>query len=97
MYKTYIKIRGKWVYLHRAVNKEGMTVDFRLSSKRDMHAAADFLCRAIGNNGVPKKQTSIKVTQIPQVFTFTINCQIPTSRLDNASILIILSKVTTMV
>ena len=55
MYKTYIKIRGKWVYLHRAVNKEGMTVDFRLSSKRDMHAAADFLCRAIGNNGVPKK------------------------------------------
>ena len=55
MDETYIKIRGKWVYLYRAVDKEGLTVDFRLSSKKDKHAAADFLCRAIANNGVPKK------------------------------------------
>ena len=55
MDETYIKVRGKWVYLYRAVDKEGMTVDYRLSSRRDLHAAANFLCRAIGNNGVPKK------------------------------------------
>ena len=55
MDETYIKVRGKWVYLYRAVDKEGLTVDYRLSSKRDMSAAANFLCRAIGNNGTPEK------------------------------------------
>jgi putative transposase len=55
MDETYIKVRGKWRYLYRAVDKHGMTVDFMLSSKRDMKAAASFLCKAIGNNGTPEK------------------------------------------
>ena len=55
MDETYIKVRGKWKYLYRAVDKQGKTVDFMLSSKRDASAAASFLCRAIGNNGVPDK------------------------------------------
>jgi putative transposase len=53
MDETYIKVRGKWRYLYRAVDKQGKTVDFMLSGKRDVSAAASFLCRAIGNNGVP--------------------------------------------
>jgi transposase-like protein len=32
--ETYVKIRGNWVYLNRAVDREGKTVDFRLSTRR---------------------------------------------------------------
>src|SRR5712671_7638424 len=36
--ETYIKVRGEWVYLYRAVNKAGKTVNFCLSRKRDVNA-----------------------------------------------------------
>jgi transposase-like protein len=45
--ETYIKVRGQWVYLYRAVDKEGRTVDFLLSRQRDMAAAKRFF--SIGN------------------------------------------------
>jgi hypothetical protein len=35
MDETYIKVRGTWVYLYRAIDKQGFTVDFYLSPKRD--------------------------------------------------------------
>jgi DDE domain len=37
--ETYVKVRGKWVYLCRAVDRAGNTVDFRLSPRRDVAAA----------------------------------------------------------
>jgi transposase-like protein len=45
--ETYIKIKGKWNYLYRAVDKQGNTLDFYLSSHRDQLAAARFLKKLI--------------------------------------------------
>jgi transposase-like protein len=42
MDETYIKVRGRWVYLYRAVDKAGQTVDFFLSRNRDVNAAKTF-------------------------------------------------------
>ena len=46
--ETYIKIKGKWYYLCRAVDKEGSTIDFLLSKHRDQLTAARFLKKALG-------------------------------------------------
>ncbi len=56
MDETYIKVKGKWVYLYRAVDKFGDTIDFMLSEHRDEEAAATaFFKQAINANGVPNK------------------------------------------
>src|SRR3954464_4197325 len=54
MDETYIKVKGEWMYLYRAVDKEGNTVDFLLTKRRSKLAAHKFLIRAIRNNGCPK-------------------------------------------
>ena len=36
---TYIRVKGDWVYLYRAVDSAGATIDFLLSAKRDTAAA----------------------------------------------------------
>jgi len=51
--ETYLKIRGEWKYLYRALDKQGHTVDFLLTAKRDKKAAGRFLNKAIGSNGKP--------------------------------------------
>ena len=55
MDETYIQVKGQWVYLYRAVDKFGDTVDFMLSEKRDEAAATAFFKQTINNNGFPKK------------------------------------------
>lgn len=45
--ETYIKVRGKWTYLYRAVDKMGNTLDFYLSSIRNAKAAKRFLGKAL--------------------------------------------------
>src|SRR5580704_12505101 len=49
--ETYIKIKGRWTYLYRAVDKEGKTVDVLLRAKRDVAAAKVFFRRAFRGQG----------------------------------------------
>ena len=60
MDETYIKVRGQWKYLYRAVDKEGCTIDFLLRAKRDKAAAARFFKKAMRQNGDPEKVTMDK-------------------------------------
>ncbi len=53
--ETYIKVKGQWKYLYRAVDKEGNTVDYLLTAKRDRKAAKRFICKAIKSNVGPIK------------------------------------------
>ena len=60
MDETYIKVKGIWKYLYRAVDKEGKTVDFLLTAKRDKAAAMRFFAKAMQTSGVPEKVTMDK-------------------------------------
>jgi transposase-like protein len=51
--ETYIRVKGKWVYLYRAVDSTGATIDFLLSAKRDAAAAERFLAKALGGANHP--------------------------------------------
>jgi len=55
MDETYIKVKGEWRYLYRAVDKMGQTIDFLLTEQRDEQAAKRFLIKAIRRHGVPEK------------------------------------------
>ena len=57
MDETYIRIKGEWMYLYRAVDKAGKTVEFYLSRKRDVNAAKAFLRKAMQRERVPTKIT----------------------------------------
>jgi putative transposase len=60
MDETYIKVKGAWKYLYRAVDKEGKTVDFLLTARRDKAAALRFFEKAMKASGVPEKVTMDK-------------------------------------
>lgn len=55
MDETYIKVKGKWTYLYRAVDRDGQTLDFMLSERRNLAAARRFFKRAISSNGTPDR------------------------------------------
>ena len=57
MDETYIKVKGQWRYLYRAVDKHGQTIDFLLTEQRDTEAALKFLKKAIRRNGLPETIT----------------------------------------
>ena len=57
MDETYVKVRGEWVYLYRAVDKAGQTVDFYLRRNRDVNAAKAFLRKAMQGPRIPTKIT----------------------------------------
>ena len=67
--ETYIKVKGKWKYLYRAVDSEGKTLDFLLSAKRDRKAAKRFF----------KKALKSRHNQQPRVINLDKNAAYPTA------------------
>jgi transposase-like protein len=57
MDESYIKVKGQWKYLYRAVDKTGDTIDFLLRARRDKVAARRFFEKAIAQNGAPETVT----------------------------------------
>ena len=55
--ETYLRVKGQWSYLYRAVDKTGQTIDFLLTEHRDEQAAKRFLTKAIRRHGVPETIT----------------------------------------
>ena len=57
MEETYMRVKGEWRYLDRAVDQSGQTIDFLLTEHRDTEAARRFLTQAIRRHGVPETIT----------------------------------------
>lgn len=57
MDETYIKIKGQWKYLYRAVDTTGQTIDFLLTARRDAAAALRFFRKAILQHDEPEVVT----------------------------------------
>jgi putative transposase len=54
MDESCIKVKGEWMYLYRAFDKEGSTIDFLRTKRRNKFAAHKFLSKAMLNNGYPE-------------------------------------------
>jgi len=65
--ETYIKVKGRWKYLYRAVDSQGNTLDFLLCAKRDATAAERFL----------RKTLNASHTQLPRVINVDKNAAYP--------------------
>jgi transposase-like protein len=65
--ETYIKVKGQWMYLYRAVNSEGSTIDFYLSKNRNTQSAKRFF----------KKALALSYLSIPRVITVDKNPAYP--------------------
>jgi putative transposase len=51
--EIYLKVRGQWAYLYRAVDRQGHTIDFLLSKRRNVAAAKRFFSGATRHHGSP--------------------------------------------
>ncbi|PEM25674.1 IS6 family transposase [Bacillus wiedmannii] len=58
--ETYIKVKGEWCYLYRAIDKEGYTLDIQLRKKRNHQAAYAFMKRIVKVFGEPTVLTTDK-------------------------------------
>jgi IS6 family transposase len=63
--ETYVKVRGTWVYLYRALDKHGNTIDFYLSPTRNSKAAKRFLGKAHNGLKAWKKPEIINTDKAP--------------------------------
>ena len=69
--ETYIKVKGEWKYLYRAIDERGNTIDFYLSHRRNAKAAKRFLKKLINNN--PSCDVSVINTDKNPTYNQAIN------------------------
>jgi transposase-like protein len=55
--ETYVRVKGRWMYLYRAVDSHGQTIDFLLSAKRHADAAKRFFRKALGQPHMANPRT----------------------------------------
>ena len=73
MDETYLKVRGRWHYLYRAINRDGRLVDTMLSERRDMAAAQAFLRSAKAATGAtPERVTTDGHGSYPRAIRTTL-------------------------
>jgi transposase-like protein len=53
--ETYIKVRGRWMYLYRAIDSSGDTIEFWFSERRNLAAAKRLLLKAPKRHGRPER------------------------------------------
>jgi transposase-like protein len=53
--ETYIKVRGQWKYLYRAIDSNGDTIEFWFSERRNLATAKRFLRKALKRHGRPER------------------------------------------
>src|ERR1700759_4129171 len=70
--ETYVRVKGKWVYLYRAVDSSGATIDFLLSAKRDAAAAERFHAKALSGVNYP---SPLAIAQLKAEEALEENCQ----------------------
>jgi len=66
--ETYIKVKGQWKYLYRAIDKDGTAIDFLLTAKRNIKAAQRFFRKAFKEDGLfaPTYIGTDKATTFPK-------------------------------
>ena len=52
--ETYVRVKGRWCYLYRAIDSAGATIDFLLSAFRDADAAKRLFRKALGDRSHPQ-------------------------------------------
>ncbi len=63
--EAYVKVKGKWLYLYRAINKHGQTLDFYFSHKRNRHSAYQFLKRCLRYYPLEKQPQTLNTDKHP--------------------------------
>ncbi len=63
--ETYVRVKGKWCYLYRAIDRDGSLGDSMLSQKRDMEAATRFDLRRLSTSPATPQNGSPPMDMIP--------------------------------
>ncbi|GHO71303.1 hypothetical protein KSC_101950 [Ktedonobacter sp. SOSP1-52] len=75
--RTYVKVRGKWCSLYRAIDAHGNLVDSRLSEKRDMEASQPFFKQALAVIGhTPERVTTDGHASYPRAVRETLGAHV---------------------